>query len=83
MWATQLVVQLPLTIEHIIIADTVIKCVKEVHSLKELTIDKTLVGGEEGGQEVGLWLANTLSTNTTIEKLYLRDTDLIGRENVE
>ena len=64
--ATQLVAHLPLTIDRVIIAnakhgvefmEALIERVKELHNLKELTIEKTLVGGEEEGRGIGLQLA--------------------------
>ena len=90
--ATQLVAHLQLTIENAIIADAkygvdfmeaLIERVKELHNLKELTIERTLVGGEEEGREVGLQLAKALSTNTSIERLSLWYTNLIGQDNVK
>jgi len=90
--ATQLVAHLPPTIESLIIAEAnygvefleaLIERVKQLHDMKELTIENTLVGGDGGGQQVGLRLAEILSTNTTIERLHLWNTDLIGTENVE
>jgi len=72
--ARQLVAPLQLTIKNVIIADAkygvdfikaLIDRVKELHNLKELTIEKTLVGGEEEGRDVGLQLANALSTSTS------------------
>lgn len=51
-------------------------------NLKALWIYKTCVGGKKG-QETELWLAQILSTNTTIETLELMFTDLIGINNVE
>ena len=64
--ATQLVAHLPLTIDRVIIAnakhgvefmEALIERVKELHNLKELMIEKTLVGGEEEGRGIGLQLA--------------------------
>merc|ERR1740124_1383138 len=90
--AKQLVIYLPSTIERLIIADaqygagfmeTLIKRVSQLPSLKELTIEKSSVGGEKEGQKIGLLLVKTLSTNTTIERLSLWDTNFIGQNNVE
>merc|ERR1712008_293356 len=91
--ATQLAEHLPPTIESLIIAEAnygvefleaLIERVKLLNEVKELTIENTFVGGDEGeGQLVGLRLAEILSTNTTIERLHLWNTDLIGTENVE
>ena len=63
--------------------DAVIERVNHFHNLKSLCICETLVGEGEKGQEVGLRLAKILSTNTTIEKLLLMNTDLIGADNAE
>jgi len=90
--AIQLVTYLPLTIDRLIIADAqygaefmeaLIERVKQLHRLKELTIEKSSVGGEKEGQEIGLRLVKTLSTNTTIERLSLWDTNFIGQDNVK
>jgi len=90
--ATQMVAHLPLTIDVLSIWgakyssdfwDALIEQVKQFHNLNKLDICETSVGDDKGGQEVGLRLAEMMSTNTTIKRLELDDTDLIGADNVE
>jgi len=79
--------------------EAVIDRVKEFHNLKFLMLDKALVGGTDnlkfhmldtsviggilGGQDAGVLLAEVIASHTGIEKLYVWNTDLIGKDNVE
>jgi len=90
--ATQMVSHLPLSIDVLVILyakygsefwDALIERVTQFHNLNKLELWNTSVGDEEGGQEVGVRLAKMISTNTTIKKLELYDTDLIGADNAE
>merc|ERR1712086_1136363 len=63
--------------------NAVIERIKEFNNLKKLWLDGIKVVGEEGGQEVGVRLAEVLASNTTIETLGLTNTNLIDEENKE
>jgi len=90
--ATQLVAHLPLTIETLTIVDgkfgaefvdALIERVRVSTALIYLKLTDTLVGGrDEAGKEAGVRLAKVLASNTTIERLELLRTDLVGPENV-
>jgi len=89
--ATQLMSHLPLTIKKLNIwnseygsefMEALIEQVGKFKNLEWFQIHKTKVGDEKGGQEAGVRLAKVLATNTTIKKLYLDNTDLIGSDNV-
>ena len=90
--AIELVAHLPPTIEKLTIEnaefgrefmDALIDGVKVFHNLNFLWLNKTLVGGKDGGQEAGLRLAEVIASHTSIKQLNLCDTDLIGTDNVE
>merc|ERR1712008_572679 len=87
-----MVAHLPLTIDVLNIWyakygsefwDVLIERVTQFHNLNKLDLCETSVGDEKGGQEVGVRLAKMISTNTTIKRLQLRYTDLIGADNAE
>jgi len=64
------------------LVDALIRQVDQFKNLEYLQIYNTSVGDEKGGQEAGVRLAKVLATNTTIKRLWLINTDLIGTDNV-
>lgn len=89
--AVQLISHLPLTIKLLWIEnaefggefiESLIEQVKIFKNLVEFHLIDTFVGGERGGQEVGVRLAEVLAINTTITEFSLDRTDLIGSDNV-
>lgn len=93
MRATELIAHLPLTIETLSIVDgkfgpefidALIERIRLCTALTYLKLTDTLVGGgEEAGSEPGARLAEVLASNTTIERLELLRTDLVGPKNVK
>jgi len=90
--AIDLVAHLPLTIEMLTVKnadfgrefiEAVIDGVKEFHNLKFFMLDNNFVGETDVGQEVGVRLAEVLASHTSIEQLYLWNTDLIGKDNLK
>jgi len=92
--ATQMVAHLPLTIDECFVWragakygfefwDALFERVNQFHNFNKLTINDFNVDGKAVGQEGGVWIANMMSTNTTIKTLELRDTDLMGADNIE
>jgi len=92
--ATQMVAHLPLTIDECDIWkagakyglefwDALFERVNQFHNFNKLTINDYNVDGQAVGQEVGVRLAKIMATNTTIKKLELLYTDLIGVDNTE
>ena len=63
------------------IYDALIERIKQFKSLKWLLLFDSKVVGEDGGQEVGVCLAEVLSSNNTVETLGLED--LINDNNKE
>ena len=89
--STTLVCHLPLTIEKLDIykarlrvefMDAIIERIKQVPNLKDLSLWCTHIGDDHEGQVAGLRLAEILKSNTTIEIVDLRYTNLIGSETV-
>jgi len=90
--AAQLMAHLPLNINTLYIdnaaygaefMDAVIQRIKQFSNIKYLFIVRTTVVGEEGGQEVGVRLAEVLATNTTITDIIMDNTNLIDDKNKE
>merc|ERR1719491_39564 len=63
--------------------DAVTQRIKQFSNIKYLFIVRTTVVGEEGGQEVGVRLAEVLATNTTITSIFMDDSNLIDDKNKE
>jgi len=63
--------------------DALIEWVKNATNLKRFTIRYTFVGNTDGGRDAGVRLAEALAGNkSTIEKIQLQWTDLIGSRNI-
>eukprot|EP00555_Chaetoceros_dichaeta_P003080 CAMPEP_0198249616 /NCGR_PEP_ID=MMETSP1447-20131203/1091_1 /TAXON_ID=420782 /ORGANISM="Chaetoceros dichaeta, Strain CCMP1751" /LENGTH=109 /DNA_ID=CAMNT_0043934295 /DNA_START=1 /DNA_END=327 /DNA_ORIENTATION=- len=54
-----------------------------IDNLKFHMLDPRIIDGIIGGQDAGVLLAEVIASHTGIEKLYLWNTDLIGKDNVE
>jgi len=90
--AIQLVAHLPPTVTDLWInyasfgkgfVEAVIQHVAVSSSLRELNLRNTVVSGKEEGRELGVRLADVLSTNNTITSLNLQSTDLLVSANVK
>jgi len=90
--AIQLIVHLPITIVMLGIRsgnfgskfmEALIQRVSKASKLKCLEIDDTLVGFEEGREEIGVKLAEVMASDNTIEDLWLWNTDLLVSNNAK